>query len=338
MTNEKYSELFNEVDNLTAVCQSDISWSHGKHPELEIGKTYHVSHIGVLRSSSSMRLKEFGDNQYNPVCFDLYENGVPCGDNYLHDPRFWAPYTRNFYRKHRPQVLASHIEQYAIPAHLKDIERQYDVKILYAAETGSRAWGLESKDSDWDVSIIYVHNMSRDGEGQASENNIHRVYEDDVDIIGWELNQALSFFKEGNPTLLEWYNSTKVYLKDEVFDKCMQEVTKEDGLPSSFIRHYHRIYNLYNERNLQKESLSIKHFLYYLRGIMACKWIEGKQSFPPLSFQELIDATVDNEDIKSQIVVLVQQKKAGKSYDLTIDDTLVAWAKKCQSSLPNGII
>lgn len=41
--------------------------------------------------------------------------------------------------------------------HLREIEEQHHIKILYAVESGSRAWGFSSPDSDWDVRFIYVH-------------------------------------------------------------------------------------------------------------------------------------------------------------------------------------
>lgn len=44
--------------------------------------------------------------------------------------------------------------------HLQKIEVQYNVKILYAVESGSRAWGFSSPDSDWDVRFIYVHPLN----------------------------------------------------------------------------------------------------------------------------------------------------------------------------------
>jgi hypothetical protein len=36
---------------------------------------------------------------------------------------------------------------------LSEIEQSEDVKILYACESGSRAWGFASPDSDFDVPI-----------------------------------------------------------------------------------------------------------------------------------------------------------------------------------------
>ena len=39
---------------------------------------------------------------------------------------------------------------------LKKIEEQENVKIIMAIESGSRAWGFASPDSDYDVRFIYV--------------------------------------------------------------------------------------------------------------------------------------------------------------------------------------
>ncbi len=41
-----------------------------------------------------------------------------------------------------------------IDAELSSIEAKENVKILYAVESGSRAWGVESPDSDYDVRFI----------------------------------------------------------------------------------------------------------------------------------------------------------------------------------------
>lgn len=102
VTKEEYlNENYNEVSNLTAKCQRNISklWVYEEYPELEVGKTYEVSLIGVYRSSSRIILRGFGDKQYNASCFELFENGEPLGMKYVQDLRFWAPYLREKYKK-----------------------------------------------------------------------------------------------------------------------------------------------------------------------------------------------------------------------------------------------
>ncbi len=119
MTKEEYdNKYFNKVETLTAVCRTNSSWARGEYPELEVGKEYRVSYIGVLRSITNIRLADFGDKEYNSMCFDLYENGQAIDRSYTNDPRFLAPYLRKRYREMNPYYFADEIEKIAIPAHL----------------------------------------------------------------------------------------------------------------------------------------------------------------------------------------------------------------------------
>lgn len=91
--NEYIKKNFNDVSTLTAVCKSRNSLYGGEYTELEIGKRYHISHIGVLRSSTIIMLSEFGHKEFNSVCFDIYENGKII--EYTRDTRFWAPHLKD---------------------------------------------------------------------------------------------------------------------------------------------------------------------------------------------------------------------------------------------------
>ncbi|MRR55720.1 MAG: hypothetical protein EG822_14650 [Deltaproteobacteria bacterium] len=43
-----------------------------------------------------------------------------------------------------------------ISKQLTNIKTERDVRILYAVESGSRAWGFASRNNDFDVRIIYI--------------------------------------------------------------------------------------------------------------------------------------------------------------------------------------
>lgn len=329
MTEEEYiKKYFNKVETMTAVCKTNSSWVHGDHPELEIGKIYQVSHIGVLRSNTLIRLAEFGSNEYASTCFELFENGKSIDRSLTQDPRFWAPYLRNDYREGDPDAITDQIETIAIPAHLHAIEYKYDIKILLAVESGSRAWGFESDNSDWDVRFIYVHKPEWYFKVEQQRDVIEHVYEDDVDLVGWELRKALDLFRRSNPSLLEWLNSPKVYYEDPEFVKRIREVEKDYFNPIKAMYHYNHIYIKHDERYLQRQGYPMKRFMYYLRGILACKWIESNKSLPPVSFKELLDATVEDEAIRAKVDKLILMKKSGKEHDmLTVKDDLVDYAR-----------
>ena len=102
-----------------------------------------------------------------------------------------------------------------ILSRLSSIESAQDVKILYACESGSRAWGFASPDSDYDVRFVYVHKrdwyLSFDVERQRDV--IECSIEDDIDCSGWDLRKALQLFARTNGALLEWLNSPIRYLE-----------------------------------------------------------------------------------------------------------------------------
>lgn len=226
------------------------------------------------------------------------------------------------------QNLIEKMETVAIPAHLRDVEQEYDVKILLAVESGSRAWGFESKNSDWDVRFIYVHKPQWYFKVEEQRDVIEYMYPDDVDLAGWELRKALSLLKRSNPSLLEWFNSPKVYLSDETFVRRIREVERQFFDPVKTMYHYNHMYNKHNERFLQQEGYPAKRFLYYLRGILACKWIENNMSLPPVRFTQLVDATVKDKALVDKINELILMKKGERECDMmVVDNSLVEYAR-----------
>lgn len=230
------------------------------------------------------------------------------------------------------------LESNLIPSHLRDIEHEHNVKILLAVESGSRAWGFESANSDWDVRFIYVHKPEWYFKVNEQRDVIEHMYEDDVDLVGWELGKALALLRKSNPSLLEWFNSPIVYYKDEDFVKRIREIEKDYFNPIRTMYHYNHIYIKHDERYLQKQGYPMKRFLYYLRGILACKWIESNKSLPSVAFKELLDATVEDKAVRAKIDELIRLKKSGKEHDmLTVEDSLVDYARNL-ADYYNGII
>ncbi len=230
------------------------------------------------------------------------------------------------------------LESNLISSHLRDIEHEHNVKILLAVESGSRAWGFESANSDWDVRFIYVHKPEWYFKVNEQRDVIEHMYEDDVDLVGWELRKALALLRKSNPSLLEWFNSPIVYYKDEDFVKRIREIEKDYFNPIRTMYHYNHIYIKHDERYLQKQGYPMKRFLYYLRGILACKWIESNNSLPPVAFKELLDATVEDKAVRAKIDELIRLKKSGKEHDmLTVEDSLVDYARNL-ADYYNGII
>lgn len=327
MDAEYTNSEFNEVDGMTAVCRTSHLLNY-KYPELTVGATYRISHIAVSRTHTDIMLDGFGNKEYNADCFDIYEDGQ-LAENIRKDSRFFATSFREFCKRLRPKFLTEATESVSIPAHLKHIERKFDVKILYAVESGSRAWGFESANSDWDVRFIYVHRPEWYFRIKEQRDVIEHIFGDNVDLAGWELRKALEMVRRGNPQVFEWLNSPKVYYADDEFLQRISSVAPQYFNPIKAMYHYTRIYQKHNERYLQNGSYTAKRFLYYLRGVLACRWIELNQTLPPVAFSQLVDAVVEDSEQRAKIEQLIEQKKSGNEGRVqSVDSKLMLYARQ----------
>jgi len=108
-----------------------------------------------------------------------------------------------------------------IKKYLTEIEQERNIKILWACETGSRAWGFPSTDSDYDIRIIYVHNTDWYLNLTEEKDSIELMLENnDIDISGWELKKSLNLLRKSNAAMLERIQSPIVYKKDDEFIKA----------------------------------------------------------------------------------------------------------------------
>ena len=215
-----------------------------------------------------------------------------------------------------------------ILSHLEEVERENNVKVLLAVESGSRAWGFHSAGSDWDVRFVYVHQLDWYLKVNEGRDVIEHMYDDDVDLVGWELRKTLRLFQKSNPSLLEWLHSPIIYRADEVFLSRMRTLEPAFFNPIKTIYHYGSLFIKHDKRYLQNAAYSLKRFLYYLRGILACRWIEERQSMPPVLFNDLVKAIVREESIRQKIDGLLALKRQSKENDLKeVDADLVEYAR-----------
>ena len=98
-----------------------------------------------------------------------------------------------------------------IRAALRDVERQFEVRILLAVESGSRAWGFASPDSDYDVRFVYAHPRDWYLSVGDARDVIEQMLPGDLDVSGWELRKALRLFSKCNLALNEWLGSPVTY-------------------------------------------------------------------------------------------------------------------------------
>lgn len=204
---------------------------------------------------------------------------------------------------------------------LNTIEEDYQVKILYACESGSRAWGFPSKDSDYDVRFIYVHQkidyLTIDPIGIGKKRDVIELPINDLlDVSGWELTKALKLFRKSNPPLMEWLRSGIVYYEAFTTIGKMKKLSEEVFAPHSCIHHYLNMASNNFREFLQGDQVKIKKYFYVLRPVLAARWIEQYNEFPPLEFPVLLEKMVPVGKMKEEIQTLLTRKLAGDEFDL----------------------
>jgi len=193
---------------------------------------------------------------------------------------------------------------------LLKIEKEHSVRILYAVESGSRAWGFESTDSDYDVRFIYAHPKDWYLNILPKRDVIEYPIVDEFDYSGWDLRKTLFLLNKSNPVLFEWLKSPIVYHRDDCFYSVMEELLIPYFSPVSSIYHYLHMANRNYREYLQTDNVKIKKYFYVLRSLMACVWIETNQESPPMEFEKLM-TLLDDKALLEKIGALLAKKKSG---------------------------
>lgn len=202
---------------------------------------------------------------------------------------------------------------------LNQIEEKEKVRIFYACESGSRAWGFPSSDSDYDVRFLYIHPIDWYLSIDEGRDVIERPINNKIDLSGWDIKKALRLYKKSNPPLLEWLRSPIVYTEKYNIAEKMRELLPEFYSPVSCLYHYLHMAQGNFREYLKGEKVWIKKYFYVLRPILACKWIESDLGPVPMEFNVLANKILDSKELKKEIENLLKRKKNGAE---------LSWGKK----------
>ena len=201
-----------------------------------------------------------------------------------------------------------------IQQRLQTIEQENGINIFWACESGSRAWGFPSQDSDFDVRFLYHHRtewyLSIDNKRDVIECPIEGL----LDINGWDIRKALRLLRKSNPVLLEWLHSPIVYQEKPTRVDLIRKLAPIYFSPVTC--HYHYLHLAKNtvRRHLQNELFNLKKIVYVLRPILACRWIEAELGIVPMSFETLLES-LKEVTLKTAIRALLERKKQGNESD-----------------------
>lgn len=198
---------------------------------------------------------------------------------------------------------------------LDRLEAEEGLRVLYACESGSRAWGFPSTDSDWDVRFLYVRPPAHYLTIGKTSDVVERPITDELDVAGWDLPKALELFRKSNPPLLEWLRSPIVYRESGSAAARLREMTPRYYSPVACMFHYLHMARGNDREFLRGDVVRLKKYFYVLRPVLACLWIERGLGPVPTEFAALVDRLVEAAGLRAAIDDLLARKRAGEELD-----------------------
>jgi len=174
-----------------------------------------------------------------------------------------------------------------ITSALASLEAQHNIRILYACESGSRAWGFPSPDSDYDVRFIYVHALDWYLGLDENPDTLNFPVDDELDLAGWELRKTLRLLRGSNAALFEWLQSPIVYHEAAGFRAQLAPLLPRAFNLKAGLHHYLGQLRRGVEEELTSEEVRLKRLFYALRSALAARWIRERHTLPPMEFAPL---------------------------------------------------
>lgn len=213
-----------------------------------------------------------------------------------------------------------------IIAAIKNIELEHKCAVLFACESGSRAWGFASPDSDYDIRFIYTNSLEWYLKVEDKPDIINKMLPEELDICGWDLQKTLRLFAKCNLCLNEWLNSPCIYYKNENFHNKLKMLIPEYFNSKKAMHHYLSTANKMVENHLQTNSVNIKKLFYVLRPLLACIWIMNKQTMPPTAFKELFAQHELSHGIMEFINLLLAEKSvSSEKHKIHLPKEISVW-------------
>jgi len=199
---------------------------------------------------------------------------------------------------------------------LEQIEWEQDVEILFACESGSRAWRFASPDSDYDVRFIYAGTLNDYLTIGRTRDVIERPIEDELDVNGWDVRKALALLRSSNPTVLEWLHSPVIYRANDSFLESMMALAMSAMRPRSLYHHYLSMARNDWLKRLCSGQATAKRYLYVLRTLLCAQWVVERETIPPVAFGDLVEAMVPGPRLRAEIDRLLAIKSGSREKEV----------------------
>jgi predicted nucleotidyltransferase len=218
---------------------------------------------------------------------------------------------------HNPRVIPAPIRS-EILRRIEAAEQEHGVRVLLAVESGSRAWGFESPNSDYDARFIYLHPaewyLSVDLEDKRDV--IEYPIVDEIDLNGWDIRKALRLFSKSNPAFVEWIQSPLVYVEHGSFANRVRSLLPAIYSCAKGVAHYRSMAKTNYRGYLQAEQVPLKKYFYVLRPLLAVKWLERYGTPAPIEFSKLLHLIDDEPRLLADVHALLERKRSAPEMGL----------------------
>ncbi|MES2949593.1 MAG: nucleotidyltransferase domain-containing protein [Pseudomonadota bacterium] len=203
---------------------------------------------------------------------------------------------------------------------MRAAEAEHGVRILLAVESGSRAWGFASPNSDYDARFIYVHprNWYLSVGLEEQRDVIEYPIVDDIDLNGWDLRKALRLFWKSNPAFVEWIQSPIVYIQAGGFAEQVRHLLPDVYSCENGMYHYRSMAKTNYRGYLQADRVPLKKYFYVLRPLLSVRWLERYGNAAPIEFQKLLHLLEDEPALVADIESLLARKRLAPELGLDL--------------------
>ncbi len=204
------------------------------------------------------------------------------------------------------------------------LEAEHDITVVFAIESGSRAWGFQSPDSDYDVRGFYIRPRSAYLGLVAPPETINPGIDGLWDIELWDLGKALRLLVKGNATVAEWLQSPLIYDESTAIPYKLRDLMKRNATPQTAARHYYGLGNGCYQAEINNRltadqlaadvtpkgltTVNYKKYLYALRAAFCISWIDRYLEVPPMTMPQLMSHDIMGYDVRSITQDLLKKK------------------------------
>ena len=194
---------------------------------------------------------------------------------------------------------------------MRAAEEEHGVRVLLAVESGSRAWGFESTNSDYDARFIYAntHDWYLSVGLEEQRDVIEYPIVDDIDLNGWDIRKALRLFRKSNPAFVEWIQSPIIYIEHTNFAASVRDLLPKVYSCEHGIHHYRSMAKTNFRGYLKADLVLLKKYFYVLRPLLSVRWLERYGKAAPIEFAKLLHLIEDNHALLADINALLERKR-----------------------------